>query len=401
MSSINNVYNLGVFASATPGNGALGLNTANTLLAMSFLKSTTNTLNGLWLYISTINGTSGNISMSVEVQGDNAGNPNGSAITGGTVSIAAGGITGTGWLNVTGFTCSMNAGSRYHIVVKNTASVPATDYPTVRYGASGSWSYPVNGPAAWGSMVKRHSTDNGANWGSIFPNSFGLRLDYSGGVYAGVPLSNVATLAAGSRIYSNRETGLRFIVPDKISVIGLCFYAVATGSPTGNLRFRLYRGNDVYTTYTSPAANLGANHVLYFSSAITLNRGDVVRCVMSQTAADSAANAYNSYTYTVHDNSDSRALLPFDGTAQRTETADSTASPVVWTDTNTEFVQALLVLAPSSPFVVPSGYPAVSDVTDGVIYGESGEYEGTKVCPAAVNAFRRYGRYGHRRVMGK
>ena len=393
---------LGFLVSVPSGAGTtLALNAAATWLDFGYIPAETVTLNAVKVYCSAINGTQGNITCSMVVNGDTNGAPNNSAIAGtSTSTIAAGAwVAGGNWVEFTGFNCTLTAGTRYHFVIKNLSAVPGTDYPTFRYGGGNTWQFTGQSNFTTYGLTKVHTVDSGTTWASSpIANAWGMRLQFAAS-YDGTPVSNNGIVGA---IYANREYGVLFTTPSnaKLSVIGLQFATGKSGTPTGNLRGRLYSGTTLLgTTYTiaQDKINTSVNNIsLFFAAAITIAPGTALRAVLSETTqADAAGNSYRVVAYTIENSAESRALLPLNGTMQSTNTTDATATPIVWTNTNTEIIPMALILA-SGVFVAPT-FPAITDVTSGTIYGFDSEYTGTKVS-ASGGGDAKYGLRTHRRI---
>jgi hypothetical protein len=109
-----------------------------------------------------------------------------------------------------------------------------------------------------------------------------------------------------------------------MNVKGVAFGVSKTGTPTGNLRVRVYTDSGGTSTLvaTSDVAIAPANVLtgsywtnFLFSSPVTFVGGTVYRVVLSEsTQSDSSSNFYNYFFITVDSDANSLTLLPFGGT---------------------------------------------------------------------------------------
>jgi hypothetical protein len=335
---------------AAPAVSTLALSAAATWLAFAFVPSESKTLNKVKIYVSAVSGTL--TSFSCDVYSDSAGAPGSSLSSTSTVTTMP--TTGSpGWTEFTGLSQALTAGTRYWLVFKNLTATPASNFPTVRFGNSAAVPLVLGGATAWG-WGKKHSTDSGSTWaGTAIAGSFGWRLEYSDGSFDGLPIEDSSTMSVSTGgVYSTRESGAIFTTPANCNwkVRGVVMFAQKVGTPTGNLRFRLYQGTTLLaTTDVIPAANITTNvlHAAYFSATQTLAPSTSYRVVLSEsTQSDTSSNYYRSSEYLIENNADSKALFPwsikrtyFDG-ASWTETDTSIPFFGLIGDTDGEFASS-------------------------------------------------------------
>jgi hypothetical protein len=276
--------------------------------------------------------------------------------------------TGALWVEWTGFTYALTGGTQYYLLFRNMNGVPASNYGTIQTSNAETWPPATTGSTTspFGGWTRAKTTDGGATYGTIYNNvNLSLRLQYSDGTYEGMPIQAAgAQTATGTAVYANREAGAVFTIPANATYRIACVALGAGGSggtPTGNARLRLYNGVTLLATSVEnwPKARFGSSYYAQgcFSSVQTVAGGSTVRVVLSETTqSDAAANYFATYANPVEDSAESKALMPFAGSLKFTYTTDSTASPVVFTDTDTLIVPfALLLDTESGPFAAQSG----------------------------------------------
>lgn len=331
----------------------LALSAAATWLAYGFTPSVSKTITGVRAFVSAVGGTLANTDLSCDVYSDTAGVPN--ASLGSTTTLTAAAPTGAAWLEWSGLSIALTAGTQYWNVIKNLNGVPATNFPTFRWLNQGIPSpLAMTNTSNWG-WNKKHSVNSGGAWATAAQAVAGYRVGYSDGSYDGLPASNSASgtdLAFGST-----EAGVKFTSPlnGVLNVSGLAFLTNKTASPTGNLRFRLYNNTSLLATTAGviPAANVTATgwYYGYFSSTQVIQPGTVLRASISDDAADSSSACYRSGSeYTVDTDVNSLALMPFGGTLQRSGLSGGT-----WTDTSANILPFALLLDSTGEFGVGGG----------------------------------------------
>jgi hypothetical protein len=107
------------------------------------------------------------------------------------------------------------------------------------------------------------------------------------------------------------------------------------------------------TTFAIPKANVSGTgyYTAYFPSTVAITPGTIVRVTISNTAADSSSNCFRGGNeYTIHNDANSLALMPFEGTLGK-----STYNGSTWTDTATTFYPFTLLLDTDAEFAAGGG----------------------------------------------
>jgi hypothetical protein len=350
------------FAPQSPNSGsaALSINGAQsgsysaTWLAFGFRLDQAKTLSKIQVYCSSVNGTLGATDLVCDIYSNTSGSPNASLATTNTVTATP---TGAAWVEFTGFSLALSPATQYWIVLRNANSAPTTNYPNYQFGQQYTAPTLPNGGNYKVGWSKQHSTTSGGTWGvSTNAAACGWRLQFSDGTYDGLP---VQSLANGSdKAYGANEVGVRFTVPSgaKWNVRGAVFYVLATGTPTGNLYYRLYQ-NGAYVASTNgilPADVIAAGGYYlpdYFASDITVNPGDVITVTIADGAADSSSNNYFSYyEYKFASDPNTQALMPFEGTLEKAITANGGSGSPTFTLTPTSIYPFALLLDTAGEF---------------------------------------------------
>lgn len=345
----------------TVGSGTLALNAAATWLAIGFVALEDKTISKVKLYQSSQNGTNATSDCTCDIYSavtTATGVPN-TSVDGpkNATSTPAAGL----WQEWSGFTTSIVRGQMIWFVFKNANGTPATNYPTYRYGLAGSAPGPGQTNTFYGpAFFKVHTTDSGTAWAtSLVRNSIGPRIEFSDGTFWGWPISAIASVATASGVYNARELGVVFTSPANVRLVvrGIAFGALhQTGTPTGNVRYRLYNNTTLLGT-TEVIANARVHtsatdgyYEAYFSSPITIEPGTTLRAVISETTqSDGSSKAFRTMAYTVENDANSKALMPF-GSLKSTLTTDSTGSPPSFVDTDTEIYPFYLILDTDGEF---------------------------------------------------
>lgn len=338
---------LGYIPTGTPNSTTVNINTANLRHAMSFIAKETKVIQAMHEF--SITGTLAASEFKCELQSDNAGSPDNTPLETVNCDQTPSGIQR---YTHTFSTNTLVVGRQYWMVYKNTNASPGTNFPVARYGAASGASFHGVTDAAipWS---KKASSD-ASTWASGAANNVtGLRVKFTSGMYDGFPFVVIATGAVGDGIYSGRKVGSIFTTPNDIilRVIGIALMLGAkTGTPTGTLHFELLQGTSVLSggttadiTTTSPTTSV---YRAYFAAAIALLPGTSHRMVAAEsTQSDASTNRYNARVYTLFNDADSKALMPFAGTMQKTYFDGSS-----WTQTDTDIIPCALILDPADPF---------------------------------------------------
>jgi hypothetical protein len=159
--------------------------------------------------------------------------------------------------------------------------------------------------------------------------------------------------------YSTREVGVKFTTPTngKFRVIGITFFIFRNGTPTGNLRYRLYNGTSLVDTTVSTVPNTqttngNAQYIpLYFSTTQSLSANTTYRITIAESSqSDTSSNYYSSYKYTCGTDTGYSSLLPFNGTFQKTYYDGSS-----WTDYSDQIYACGLILENENAIDTSSG----------------------------------------------
>lgn len=317
-------------------------------VAYSFVLDSARTLNKVKFRVNVVTGTLDADDITMDLYSDSNGTVGTLIESRNTVTSIP---TGISWVEVTGFTTSLAAWTRYWLIVKNTAAVPASNYWTqglARF-AYQSGMMPVSGTWGWSYAT---TVDSGANWTYTGQGPY-LRLEFSSPTaYAGWPANiSGSVTAAGEAIYDDRELGVKFTAPSNVApcVRGLAMYISRSNSPPGNLRFRLYSDTTlVATTGAVPASAVSTTvawFYAYFSSCQALTPGAAYRVVAGTTNGGNAANYYRSVFNEFENDVNSLALKPMAGTLAKTYYDGSS-----WTDTAIDFLPFALILDTAAPF---------------------------------------------------
>jgi hypothetical protein len=334
--------------------------------AYGFLAPKTGTIDEFCTRIPAKSGTLASTAALVSMYGSVAGVPNGALDTG-TMDPNS-----VGFKCTTGLSQAVTVGTQYWFDITNTQASPGSNNFEVVTGPAGVVA--GNGMATVGASVgigpqSMRSTNNGSTWSAGAGQRAGAapyRVHYSTGEYFGFPAilgenPGLPTNAA-DRIYSAREVGNKFTTPAGIAPRVKCvgFEVADTGTPTGNLRFRLYTGTTLTAT-TDELAGSGSNItaatevVLCFSSVQALAASTTYRVVIAEsTQSDTSSNAFTPHRVDFDSNAASLALKPMWGTAEKT-ICSSSCNGGTWTDTSTSYYHGMnLYLDETQPYVAGS-----------------------------------------------
>lgn len=354
---------LGLLSVGLPGNttfalsGAASGGFAGTWLAYSWNPSESKTISAIKARVSAVAaGPLGTNDCVCDIYSDTAGvGPNASLASSNTVTIVP---TANSWVEFTGFSLAVTAGTQYWIVLRNANAAPTVTFPTYAYGNPNSWIGAGQSEAAsfWGSGSVLTSVNSGGAWSSsIAAYSTGWRVQYSDGTYDGTPISSQGLLGAGSASFGKQAVGVQLVTPPNAvwNVRGaqMCFNK--TGTP-GNGVFKLYNGSTLLGTSAGiPVANVTNSrcYAAMFPSTIIVQPGTTLNLVLCDlTTGDTSANVYKQMAYTIDNDANSFALMPFEGTLALVTTTDYTASSPTFTKTQTQVVPFSLILDSTGEF---------------------------------------------------
>lgn len=334
--------------------------------AFGFFAPQTGTIDEFCTRIPAKSGTLASTAALVSMYGSVAGVPNGALDTG-TMDPNS-----VGFKCTTGLSQAVTVGTQYWFDITNTQASPGSNNFEVVTGPAGVIT--GNGMATVGSTIglgpqSMRSTNNGAAWSAGAGPRAGAapyRVHYSTGEYYGFPAilgeqPGLPTNAA-DRIYDTREVGNRFTTPAGVAPNVKCvgFEVGDTGTPTGNLRFRLYNGTTLMAT-TNELAGSGSNIVaatevvLCFSAVQNLVASTTYRVVIAEsTQSDTSSNAFVPHRVDWDSDAASLALKPMWGTVQKTICTGS-CNGGTWTDTNTSYYHGMnLYLDETTPYASSS-----------------------------------------------
>lgn len=334
-------------------NGALSGGYSAAWFAFSLVPLLGGTVSKIRVYASAVTGTLASGDLVCDIYSDSNGNPNTSLQSSTTVTSVP---TGAAWVEFTGFSTALTVGTQYWIVLRNANATPTTN--SVTYVASssalalGSTSDPASGQALF--FI---SSNSGGTW-SRFLGPACFVVDYGGGNTEGWPVQGLTT--SDPQIYSSREGGIKFVTPENVSlnVIGVCGAVSKSGTPTGDLRYRIYAGTSTSptllgTTVTRAPGTVNSSRTqkpLYFSAPIIIPGGTTLRVVVSETTqSDTSTNRYNNEQY-VLSSTDTGILVPY---ATQPALTLSTDGGATFTDTSNRWPAIWLILDGDVPFGPP------------------------------------------------
>ncbi len=329
-------------------------------LAYGYVPSESKTVNAVKVFASAVGGTLAATDLVCDIYSDTAGSgPN--ASLGSTTTVTAT-PTGAAWVEFTGLSVALTAGTQYWIVLRNANALPATNSITYRYGNTNSWIAPGVGenPGKYGSGAVLSSTNSGVAWAATSSGytTWG-RVQFSDGTYDGVPVSTIAQLSAANATFGKQAVGVQFVTPPNavLNVRGAQMIFNKTSTP-GPGEYRLYNGSTLLAT--SAAIPVGAvvaarMYSAYFPSTVVVQPGTTLTLVLcDQTTADTNTKNYNQTAYTVDNDANSFALMPFEGTLRKAVTTDYTAGSPSFSTDQTAVIPFALILDSTGEFY-PSG----------------------------------------------
>ncbi len=322
-------------------------------LAFSWNPSESKTLSAVRVFASAIAGTLAGTDLVCDIYSDTAGTgPNASLATTSTVT-ATPTAGNAAWVEFIGFTLAVTAGTQYWIVLRNANATPATNNLTYRYGAGNStigMGLSECAAGKFGSGGVLSSVNSGGAW-SASVNAFtnGWRVQFSDSTYDGFPFSNFSTLAAASSSFGKQAVGVQLVVPPNAiwNIRGAALQFTKTGTPGAGV-FKLYNGSTLLgTTASIPAGNVTSARMFaaLFASTISVQPGTTLNLVLCDTTtADTNTNAYTQNAWTVDNDANSFALMPFEGTARKVVTTDYTVGSPTFTGDQTLLIPFALIL---------------------------------------------------------
>jgi len=327
--------------------------------AYGFRLSVDKTLSAARFYFSVVT-ASPTTNITASLYASAAGAPTGSPLE--AAKNVSTSISAAGWYEFTGFSTALTKSVQYWIVLKNTDGAPQTNGVTIRSGGTGSGQISASQGTGAG-WIKKASTDTGATWNASTASNISgsMRLGFSDSSFDGLPISTLTTVSTTNSVYSAREIGVLFTTPagPTLNVRCLSTFASITGTPTGDLRYRLYTGATATPTLTATTDVVANGHIIgtaygssCFATVQSIPPGTAIRIVASETTqSDANTDRYEIAQYTIDDTAASKALTPF-GSTKLTLSTDGGAN---FTDTDTIIIPFGLVLDQTTPFTVAAG----------------------------------------------
>lgn len=299
------------FLPLVPGSAAtLALNATTNYAAFSFIAQSSAALSACRFRCTAKSGTGGTIN--IKVWADLNGSPDTATVID---TLTVGTLTANTWVNCTGGTVGLTQGTKYWVGVYNTDGTPASNNITVSYMAAST--APSTGDAT------ATSTNTGSTW-TVRAGSGGMRFDFAGGFYYGMPVQTSSTSSGTTQVYSTRELGIQFTTPASVSwnVAGIIGgLSTVTGTPTGNPYFRLRDSSHTLIADTDQIANGEARNQtnVFFKRMFTSGYGNQILrpsttytiTLAESTQSDTSSNAFPMRQYVWDSDSNSIALIPW------------------------------------------------------------------------------------------
>ena len=325
------------------GSGSFSLGTGANRYIVKFIPSVSDYLNSVRTYIAGVSATVPIGALTCGVYTDSHGNLGTllESVTNGAAVTAAGVVEWTGFTSASTLTRNIP-----HYLVFSSSSSNTASFHYIAGLGSGQYYYSASTPTAsnFGAMS---SADSGVTLTAIAGLS-GTVIQYNSGIKDGFPLNSGLITGPNQAAYANREYGTRFATPlnATLRISGVVLGAAKVGSPTGNMRARIYGGNTTTptllgtseTVYTPAGCNTSATgKIFYFGSNIVVPPNTVLRVVVSETTqSDSSANRYGLQAFNLN-SVDASIFYPWssigvsttlttDGGATFTDTANSVAT---------------------------------------------------------------------------
>lgn len=351
----------GLWGFMTQGSTITGIETLNAAanrMAFAFVPQANTSLSACRFYNGTKSGTGGTITC--QLFGDSGGIPN---ITGGALdTLTVGTISGNSFVNCTGGTTALTAGTQYWVVIANTDASPATNSIQIWYGNTGT-------TPTWYGCDTATSSNSGTSWLS---NRYGagMRFDFADGTYWGTPLngnfSGTGITGGIGAVNSTNEMGVQFTTPAnvKLNTAGAAMYWQPIGTPTGGVLFKLYDASHALLAQTYSLSNAESKAVsavvksrLWVPSTdsvgangiYTLQPSTTYTITMAETTnSDTSSNIYRPYGYAWDTDANSTPLIPW---SMQLDYFNGTT----WTQFANKFLPFALLLATGDEFTSTGG----------------------------------------------
>jgi hypothetical protein len=279
-------------------------NAANTWLGTGFVAAITDTITQIDVVCYAVAGTQANRKSVLYIYSDVNGSP-------GSILATSTELTNFG-VSTLQFAISLavTAGTRYHFVVVNTASVPGTDYFAL--GVEADVNRIVSGKSTLWGICRETTTNAGAAWTKVAGAWLSFCISFQGGTFFGCSLFNQTTSAF--KVYGTRQEGAVFTSPSGASM-RICSVAIPvgfTGTPV-SCHVKITVGATVYTSVVVPLANIQNNFVITFlftAPVVILPSTTFCLCLCDSGAGD-ASNYWKIFYYDIPNYASHRAIVPY------------------------------------------------------------------------------------------
>jgi hypothetical protein len=313
-------------------------NSSDIIEMWGFIPSETLTLQKARWFISAVQGSPVASSFEVELrEASGVGAEDGTGTLLSTVTASAS-PSANNWIETNSFNVSVTRNQQYIFLIRNKHGTPDSNNFTTRR-VRNSTDLIGGGLTTGSGWFRRHSTNGGSTWGGNATAIGGMRLEFSGSIYDGLPFQEAGVTPIDVRVQGSRKLGVRFVTPasTKLRVAGMATRINISGSPDAFPTFELFKGTTFIKSTGATNKKASANYTyLYFDEPVVLDPESVYRAVFAPSVdTDSGTAGFNLYRYVVDDNAESKALLPFNSWQQTffdgsTWTDDDTQAPVFW-----------------------------------------------------------------------
>lgn len=361
------------------GTNLLGLNSATAGAAFGFRVPQGETLSAVRVFYGATGGgvptTLGtNCSIVTDTNGAPAGTIASGLISGALATKNPTSYTASSINDFTGYSVALTANTSYWVVFTNATAVPGTNFQQVQYIRSGgtNGSPDLAGLAVTGGSRSIGfpfvSTSDGSSWssgGNNPLNTYGIRLQFASGRYLGAMFTNSA-IDTSNTVFAARAYGPTFTTPStwpSVNVSSVSMHISRAGTaPASGFVFNIYQGSNTTPIANGTSATVtgaqfldvsGWYRVNFPTSPVLLANTQYTIAIAVQNGSDgSSGNDYRLYGFTLDNDANSKAQMPFG--ALSANYLNST-----WTATSTFIIPFQLWLDDSGEFTVPaSGHPA-------------------------------------------
>lgn len=348
-----NYYVVGV-TNVDPANsgGATLLNNANIRYAVKFIPTRDGTIETFRFKNATITGTLDSDDVVCSVYDDDGDKP-GTELD--TTNTTDGAMANNGYGTCTGLNQAVTAWTPYWLVTRNAAASPGSNYwAGVVLTAAGLL---ISAPFASFQSMRAISTDAGSSW-TVTTGCLGLfQVGFDDGTYEGFPILTNAVNYTTNTVYADREIGSKFVTDEDThwNVIGGYMLAGKGGTPTGDIRLRIYDGEVLLATSNPINVARISTTATYLSfyfpdGPIEIIGEKTLRVVIGETTqTDTSSNYYFVKPYGMDTDASSDTLNGFNGTLELTY-FDGTS----WSEPDDDKVIPFgLFLSESNPYPTP------------------------------------------------